>query len=512
MRTCGQLEIVGKITPNVASINKILTQDFLSYSSMRALECFIDENIDKDSYRGKVFPILIEGTWKTGKTYIASGTYGSVDLQTIFKKSKIVVKTYIDHDFDFENAKKEYLLGKTVLNNMRYYCPNFCYTLGAFSDVSNEGEERPKICYEYSGKSTLYNYKYSNPDDIKGIFTLLLQVFLALEIAQRKYGFMHGDLSDGNVMIRDGKATYSVVLNNSTYTFRDVPCPVIIDYGFSSATYNGKRESLIDVLGFDPGEAGKYSFLMQGYDAFFLLSDMLSTSVGKMRKFFQKLILEIYGKYPYSLNLKSRHGQWEKIIYSSEAAITPGMIAEKMMKLYPHYCTHVEVTTRKSFEINSLNTIISQFYDISNANIVRDLRKCFSAIPSYITAVYYSAGLDVTYPSTDYDRELLEKFDAISITNVDAETRDILSTPLGKFPKGHFQDFLNSTNFTNDIQVYFAIYYMILELGFSDDLYGAFAEKFRNSRAYHYCTKNLSNILAARSWVNTLIEYNKIDK
>jgi hypothetical protein len=291
-----------------------------------------------------------------------------------------------------------------------------------------------------------------------------------------------------------------------------VSCPVIIDYGFSSATYNGKRESLVDVLGFDPGEFGKYSFLIQGYDAFFLLSEMLSTSVGKMRKFFQKLIVEIYGKFPYSLDIKSRHGQWEKIIYSREASITPGMIAEKMMTLYPHYCTHVEVTPRKSFEVNSLNTIISQFYDISNANIVRDLRKCFSAIPSYITAVYYSAGLDVTYPSTDYDRELLAKFHTISLTNVDAETRDILSTPLGKFPKGHFQDFLNSTNFTDDMQVYFAIYYMILELDLTDDLYGAFVEKFRNSVAFHYCVANLSNILAARRWVNTLIEYSKLYK
>lgn len=516
MRTCGNLELVDKISPNVASINKVLTEDFLSYSSMRALECFIEEHIEQDSKPGVIFPILTSGTWKKPGKSLGSGTYGSVNLLTIFERSLIVMKDFTDLN-SIEQAQNEYLIGKR-LNELRYYCPNFCYTIGAFSELSPSREEIPFICYEYSGSTTLSSYVYEKTTTPKDIFCILIQVFVALQIAQDKCNFMHADLSNANILIRDRRTTYKVVVNNSEYEFNDVQCPVIIDFGFSGIDTEKGRLSTLSAIGFDEGDYGKFSFLVQGYDVFFILADLAVYSGGKNKKFILDLIKSIYGnKNPYDFSRIANRpsDQWSKIFtHKHGGTFTPLEVVEKMLKIYPGFNKSIRVSTRREFEVNSLSTIITQFYHIANAKIERDLKRCFSKVDSNLMTLYYSKGTDSPkHKSLKADKEIIDTFYSAAVVDITRECNDILNMPFKRgYSRSYFKDFFKLLEIVDAIEVYFIFYYMILELKPDESLYRNFAIAFRDSKVYKYYEKNIQTITAARKWANTLIELNNIRK
>ena len=135
-RTCGNLNVLGKVSENVDFINNILLNDFASYSSMRALECFIDEKIHQEGkiLPASIFPVLTSGEkWKKLDKIVGKGQYGSVNLNIIFEKSAIVSK-FFNEKSDKNAILKEYNFGIKSVNFLRYYCPNFCYTLGAYCE------------------------------------------------------------------------------------------------------------------------------------------------------------------------------------------------------------------------------------------------------------------------------------------------------------------------------------------------------------------------------------------
>jgi len=265
----------------------------------------------------------------------------------MFKKSKIVVKTYRSRNARNE-AIAEYRIGKK-LNELRYYCPNFCYTIGAFSDKL-KNREKPSICYEYAGSRSLAYYVDQNTTTPKDLFTIIIQVLLALQIAQNRLGFQHNDLGEANVMLRDRRVTYRVALDNLEYEFQDVICPVIIDYGFSTVDTGKEIISSLTEL-FDPGDYGKYPFVIQGQDAFFILSDITVYSKATTRSFMLKLMDRIYGKHnPYRHSeLYSRNDQWEDVLNSRACSFSPLEIVTKMIKEFPEYCTSIKLSERRHF-------------------------------------------------------------------------------------------------------------------------------------------------------------------
>ena len=510
MRTCGKLKLSERITPNVVSINKILTEDFLSYTSMRALECFVEEHIEEESKPGSIFPILTSKAWKKGKK-VSAGTYGTVNMMTMFKKSKIVVKTYRS-----QNARNEviaeYRIGKK-LNELRYYCPNFCYTIGAFSDKL-KNREKPSICYEYVGSRSLAYYIHQNTTTPKDLFTIIIQVLLALQIAQNRFGFQHNDLGDSNVMLRDRRVTYRVALDNLEYEFQDVICPVIIDYGFSTVDTGKEIISSLTAVGFEPGDYGKYPFVIQGQDAFFILSDITVYSATTTRPFMLKLMDRIYGKhnsYQHS-KLYSRNDQWEEVLNSRACSFSPLEIVTKMIKEFPEYCTSIKLSERRHFEVNSLSTIITQFYEISNVKIERAIERCFSDNNSNIMSLYYSKGSDQQHrKSLTGDRVIIDSFYSMSLTDIMPIVNHVRKLP---FSIGHtresFREFFLAMKVVDMVEIYFIIYYMILEVNQEQSLYRDFADRLHNSDVYTYYKKNMMSIMAARSWVKTLIDYNAV--
>ena len=167
-----------------------------------------------------------------------------------------------------------------VLNTIRNITPNFMYIWGAFScspplitGVNPDPLSKTKNTYNYQSLCSntdpksmeiimLTEYvdaKYtflsflkdeSIPNYSKHLIDLMLQIMCSITIAQTQFRFVHGDLHDGNILIKqltspvtltyviselDSSKPFTITLTNVSYI------AIIIDYGFSTLTSEGVR-------------------------------------------------------------------------------------------------------------------------------------------------------------------------------------------------------------------------------------------------------------------------------
>lgn len=510
-RTCGNLNVLGKVSEDVDFINNILLNDYASYSSMRALECFIDEKIHQGGVKmpGRVFPVLKGGEdWKkTGKT-VGKGTYGSVNLDTIFKKSLIASKIF-NRNSTAEDVMKEYSLGIKAVNLLRYYCPNFCYTLGAYCQGSNN-----IIAYEYIGKKNFLDFCRENNGNAAAFLEIFIQVLVALDIGQQKIFFMQNDMSNANIMIRDKKDTYSVIMGDMQYTFRDVNVPVIIDYGFSDAVVDSKVITGVT----DPGYVGKYPFLIPGYDMYFLLADtyLYSRPTGELKKLLDDIFRNYYGKHnPYDLERTSARPaeQWAGIIYTKAASFTPGGLARWLLQNYGHLVKNIVVGKRERYEINSIQ-VLEQFSKISPNKFDRRINQCFEHNVSFIMARYFARDVEVEieniYSAMDNDRKIFEKFSDIKMPHdIKQKCEEILDMKMKIDHSKRYMDIVEShidyLRFMENLELYVNLFYMTLEQKIDNPIYIEFYKKFSESEVFKQYQENLNMINAARRWLVTLL-------
>ena len=67
MRACAELKL--RTNPNIDYINDVILNQYMSYSAMRALECFITQKISSEGKKGGIFPV-IDPPWKTSSKHI----------------------------------------------------------------------------------------------------------------------------------------------------------------------------------------------------------------------------------------------------------------------------------------------------------------------------------------------------------------------------------------------------------------------------------------------------------
>jgi len=153
-------------------------------------------------------------------------------------------------------SRHEYLVG-LVLNNLRKEIPNFMFTYNHFvcQDMIKTGKEVILWCDEGQTKTSDYLILEYVPgptwsDKIKTVepaecLNILLQVFLALQLAYTRYNFTHYDLHDRNIII-------TPLANTKIIKYRDIDLPVnsiatIIDYGYSYLEYRCQKYGYFSV-------------------------------------------------------------------------------------------------------------------------------------------------------------------------------------------------------------------------------------------------------------------------
>ena len=230
-------------------------------------------------------------TWlKVHSVFPRPGKQGFVGLLTSTKEKDLTfvfkVPRYINYltEHEFEIMKS--------LNDLSF-CPHFCKCIGTINmtvDPSKTKGENPfaidkkiskpieksVLLMEYLKDSfKFFNFISSKSSTMDQIISIINQVLLTLDIAQKEKKFTHYDLHSNNIMIKrcDSNLVHLYVLNEEnqfiipTYGY----VPVIIDFGFSYSV-NSDNKPLNASLNFtDSG------FMSDRYDSISDLKLFLST-------------------------------------------------------------------------------------------------------------------------------------------------------------------------------------------------------------------------------------------
>ena len=183
-------------------------------------------------------------------------------------KDFAIMKMQQPNAFKDENLLHEILVG-LILNNMRNHLPCFTYTYGGIfcgypSEDKLKIDDYDGLCGPGDKHSILItenipgNLSLSTFIKDVGITEVekdkvILMIAFALDEANRRYKFNHGDLHSNNIMVRtlNSVRDFNFVyvdknLGEQSITIKTKYVPMIIDYGRSNIKFNGYNLRPID--------------------------------------------------------------------------------------------------------------------------------------------------------------------------------------------------------------------------------------------------------------------------
>jgi hypothetical protein len=554
-------------------VKDILVNKFNNGVSMNSILCLFDALLlDTHVYKniGLYRLSLKYKKWikKMDATAIKEkGENGLVYFSDIIHDIEVIIKRPINYT-DYYEMVREYFIGITKINKLRYIIPNFVYTLGAFICPVKSGkmcvkdEKEPKIpfvIYEKipgeNMKHMLENSLISFPEYL-GIF---IQLLLALEVAQREMSFCHFDLHVGNVMCRklDSICKYKVVLDMNTYEVStNKYLPVIIDFGLSTIKHDDK---IIGSYTFP--EYGMMHYMIQGADIYkFLYSSITYASEKNVN---EKIIglMNFYGKDdPYKSMLfgyyiaSTEYGK--RAIFSNTASYTPMDFLSWILD-NPEYSEiasqYIKKHERKIYIPLSYNTMIQEYDSMflkfrnkkeTENNLVINktvdfVNICAKQNFSFIITNYLLHILDgynqelkseeindnikeITRfvnknnkTMIDNDKNIINEYKNIKIPNQDFIKLDFIkilditvdSELISNEQKKHIIGLLQSPiyNIFTDILPYLQIVYTIKEIKL-ENVYKHFLSSFLSSEQYKVYIENYKQFNRASRWATMLLD------
>lgn len=267
--------------PDAATVQKLL-DDWTSSTSKRGIQCLVRQIfaqfiLDQDyGYQQpnvlngrliKYFPVseLINyepstDTWKS-----VEGIATLVDLKMRWLKNKPVIKNFAVMKIQQpSSAPQEELIHEivvgTILNAMRDYLPCFMYVYGGFfcgypTDANMKALKFATMCDNNSDMhACMLSENVPSPRDFRDFWfdstinendkqKVFLLVCFSLAEANSRFGFVHGDLHFGNILIRKAKPAVTLKFNfaGKSLSITTSWIPVIIDFGRSQINWNGKK-------------------------------------------------------------------------------------------------------------------------------------------------------------------------------------------------------------------------------------------------------------------------------
>lgn len=156
-----------------------------------------------------------------------------------------IVKTTSDEQKINEHIHENFV-GQKCINELSKHIPNFVYIFGCYikNDTYNVVSER--IYGE-----TLFQYINSPNFSFQEYLFIIIQISLALQVAQNMCGLVHYDLTPWNIMIQRLKEPQMfdyVISYNKIIRIKTSVIPIIIDYGKSHVIYNGIHHGFINMF------------------------------------------------------------------------------------------------------------------------------------------------------------------------------------------------------------------------------------------------------------------------
>lgn len=176
---------------------------------------------------------------------LISKTKNSETLSYYFTSRRLLaLKQSINQDKNDENMH-EVFVGLTSTNTLLKVIPNFNFIYGYYKDNGNVN-----VVSEYIHSLTFEKWIESTNFKIDDYFWILIQICLAIQVAQERIGFVHHDLYPWNIIIVPLKTDiifeYPTSNGSSLLTrIKTNIIPIIIDYGKSHVIYKGQHYGYI---------------------------------------------------------------------------------------------------------------------------------------------------------------------------------------------------------------------------------------------------------------------------
>ena len=554
-RPCGNQRNKVKST----AINRRVLDIVISLShyflAMKSLECLFDNQLFNSQIARRLgLPQLGDNAmWINKQSEISKGGYGATFVGSIpeYPNVKFIIKQSLKNYY-IKQTTIEYFLGATVINNFRKYCPNFCYTLGAFvcsAQTTKPGplckpkkgaytDAPPSIFYEYiDGITTDRVY------DIKLAVSVLIQVLLALEIGQREARFCHNDLGVNNCMVSNVRQRFSILLDDQEYSF-DSQIAKIIDFGMTCATFKGKQ--IFTGVLLDSPHYKRNGYLVQGLDPFMFIMDMAVYSKSDAVQHYMEHVIRLFSAVPID-EVRDAKGYIAVLISNdlrglascSPLSILTRLLADPTTKR--HLADHLEIKPRRMSSVNppiNLAQIYNELYGLTAPTQLDGKGVCVvSKIDSFIILeeliVKLGAQGENAFSRTfrellevrqsrradvlrENDRVMLDKFNYLftvaPITEGMQRAVRLLEYEIHDVTVGDRNgiiDFLDKTGWMVELEAFTSIYFLIRELNlFHGEPYRQFCLDFEARNVF-----NITYVISARRWAQTLLEsmeYNRV--
>lgn len=476
-----------------------------SYTSMRVFECIFSGLIEKYSTNKLLVPILDDAeSWLNYNKFSGDGTYGVVSNFKFLNKYDIAIKTighkYKENESEINNFIIEYFMGLEGINKLRMYCPNFCYTIGTF--LCNSDEEHKicgkgdflsqYICYEMIDGTPLYEMENIS---VEMFFNILVQLIIALEIAQRENNFTHYDLSYNNIMISNKKSDYTVLLDDNEYIFNKTNIAVIIDYGFSVIKHKNKyihtdRNKSIGK------KYGKENYPLPGFDLYFLLAQGLGLNK-EIKKFVKTIMNTLYGDInPYAK--RNGEDQWYgKITKTNIVSIPPLQLIQILLNEYYNMFkpSNITIKPRKTLDVSGPFDLLERYKLMTGITINNN---CTKDLQSYLLCKYFNVKTNNDMVKNDIADFLTYK--NIKILDIPDPTEILSARKLNKY----ITIYNECTDMFPEIEKYINIIYLIYQTK-SIKKFKQYIDEFLNSDIYKHYKKHHISVMITRRWIDTLI-------
>lgn len=138
-------------------------------------------------------------------------------------------------------------IGVKCINELTKYVPNFIYTFGIYKKADTYN-----VITEYIQGETLHEYIQNKETfNFEEFLFIIIQISLAIQVAQNRCGFVHWDLTPWNIILQRTTQIQQfdyVLSHNKTFRVKTRVIPVIIDYGKSHVVYQEEHHGFINMF------------------------------------------------------------------------------------------------------------------------------------------------------------------------------------------------------------------------------------------------------------------------
>jgi serine/threonine protein kinase len=162
----------------------------------------------------------------------------------------LVIKTTNDTKKIREHIHEAYI-GINSINELCKYIPNFAYTFALYEKTEDDQTSSFSVINEYIKGPTLHEYIQSDQFNFEEYLLILIQLSLALQIAQQKSGLVHWDLTPWNIVLQfiTSEQTFDYPISyNKIIRVKTKIIPIIIDFGKSHVIHNEHHHGFVNMF------------------------------------------------------------------------------------------------------------------------------------------------------------------------------------------------------------------------------------------------------------------------